>query len=37
MAKKDPRIDAYIDKAAPFARPVLNDSVEKECESEKDV
>jgi uncharacterized protein YdeI (YjbR/CyaY-like superfamily) len=23
MAKKDPRIDAYIDKAAPFAKPIL--------------
>ena len=23
MPKKDPRIDAYIDKAAPFARPIL--------------
>jgi uncharacterized protein YdeI (YjbR/CyaY-like superfamily) len=23
MANKDPRIDAYIDKAAPFARPIL--------------
>jgi uncharacterized protein YdeI (YjbR/CyaY-like superfamily) len=23
MAKKDPRIDAYIEKAAPFAQPVL--------------
>ena len=23
MAKKDPRIDAYIDKSAPFARPIL--------------
>jgi uncharacterized protein YdeI (YjbR/CyaY-like superfamily) len=24
MGKKDPRIDAYIAKAAPFARPILN-------------
>lgn len=24
MGKKDPRIDAYIDKAAPFARPILD-------------
>ncbi len=24
MAKKDPRIDAYIKKAAPFAQPILN-------------
>ena len=23
MAKKDPRVDAYIDKSAPFARPIL--------------
>src|ERR1700759_5403088 len=23
MGKKDPRIDAYIEKAAPFARPIL--------------
>ncbi|HEV8119885.1 MAG TPA: YdeI/OmpD-associated family protein [Candidatus Polarisedimenticolia bacterium] len=23
MGKKDPRVDAYIDKAAPFARPIL--------------
>jgi hypothetical protein len=23
VPKKDPRIDAYIDKAAPFARPIL--------------
>jgi len=23
MAKKDPRVDAYIEKAAPFARPIL--------------
>jgi uncharacterized protein YdeI (YjbR/CyaY-like superfamily) len=23
MAKKDPRIDAYIEKAAPFAKPIL--------------
>lgn len=23
MARKDPRIDAYIDKSAPFARPIL--------------
>ena len=23
MPKKDPRVDAYIDKAAPFARPIL--------------
>ena len=23
MAKKDPRIDAYIEKAQPFARPIL--------------
>src|SRR3954467_4827830 len=25
MAKKDPRVDAYIAKAAPFARPILAD------------
>jgi uncharacterized protein YdeI (YjbR/CyaY-like superfamily) len=24
MGKKDPRVDAYIAKAAPFARPILN-------------
>jgi hypothetical protein len=24
MTKKDPRIDAYIDKSASFAKPVLN-------------
>ena len=24
MAKKDPRVDAYIKQAAPFARPILN-------------
>ncbi|SRR5581483_2878267 len=24
MSKRDPRVDAYIEKAAPFARPVLN-------------
>ena len=23
MAKKDPRVDAYIDKAAEFAKPIL--------------
>ena len=23
MARKDPRVDAYIDKAAPFAKPIL--------------
>ena len=23
MLKRDPRVDAYIDKAAPFARPIL--------------
>jgi uncharacterized protein YdeI (YjbR/CyaY-like superfamily) len=24
MGKKDPRVDAYVDRAAPFARPVLS-------------
>src|SRR2546421_12219579 len=24
MAKKDPRVDAYIKRAQPFARPILN-------------
>lgn len=23
MGRKDPRLDAYIEKAAPFARPIL--------------